>query len=652
MNRPAPSPQQYLSQTNLPWLWAATLATTLPHLYYLPTWVSIVIALMLLYVVWQWRTGYRATSAWIRVGLVFLSCAGVALQFGLPPERESGIAMLALLMSMKLLELKSYRDSMVLLTLGYFLLLTHYFYNQNIFTGLWLVVSTLLVTAALLKIHTDPQQSIVAILSRATLLLLQALPFMLALYLLFPRIDGPLWGRPQSNYNMTGLSNNMSPGSISWLVDDEEIAFRVQFEGEPPPRNQLYWRGPVLTFYNGNTWDGDDYLIQPPNIEPRGKAVNYSLTLEAHQRHWLLPLEMPTQVEGVEAIMTRNGLLRSRIRPIIARTRLELVSYPEYRMDAESHLPPMLQRSSLQLPRGYNSRTLALAQSWRAENPDPRQLAQRALRYFHDEAFYYTHEPPLLGAQAMDDFIFNTRSGFCEHYASAFVTLMRAAGVPARVVTGYLGGELNPVDGFFVVRQSSAHAWAEIWIANEGWIRIDPTAAISRERVAPSAAANLVDIAPELAGRAAGWLQGMRYRWDALNNNWNQWVLGYTSERQREALSKLGLSNPSWQRITITLIAVMAVMLLVLTLWLLQARPDTADPAWKLWRKALRHLEKQGVKTRTWETPLALAKRLQTERPELAESVLAIARLVCAARYEPEAGNWTAKIKLLLNDIK
>ncbi|GHU11709.1 hypothetical protein FACS1894185_5390 [Betaproteobacteria bacterium] len=241
MNRPAPS-SQYLSQANLPWLWAATLATTLPHAYHLPSWISTSIALMLLYVLWQWRTGYRVTPAWAKVVLVFLSCSGVALQFGLPPERESGIAMLALLMIMKLLELKSHRDSVVLLTISFFLLLTHYFYSQNILTGLWLMISALTVTAALLKIHSDPDQSVFAIFSRAAMLLLQALPFMLALYLLFPRVSGPLWGAPQGAYNMIGLGDNMSPGSISWLIENDEIAFRVQFEGAPPPRRLRFCR--------------------------------------------------------------------------------------------------------------------------------------------------------------------------------------------------------------------------------------------------------------------------------------------------------------------------------------------------------------------------------------------------------------------------
>jgi transglutaminase-like putative cysteine protease len=643
------SPPQYLAHANLPWLCAAAFATTLPHIYHLPTWISIVIALTLVYVLWQWWRGYRATATWIKVGLVFLCGAGIALQFEGQPSRASGVAMLAILMSMKLLELKNHRDSVVLLTIGYFLLLTHYFYSQDIFTGLWLIVSTLVVTAALLKIHTDPQHAIFSILSRAALLILQALPFMLVLYLLFPRINVPLWGVAQDAYSMTGLDNSMAPGNIALLIDSDEIAFRVQFEGAPPPRRQLYWRGPVLTHYNGRIWEGEDFLMQSPKIEGIGKPINYSLTLEAHQRNWLLPLEMPIHVEGLEAGMTRNGLLRSR-RPINTRTRLELVSYPEYRMDAETQLPYMLQRASLQLPDAYNPRTLALARSWRAEDPDPRRLMERAFNYFHNEAFYYTLAPPLLGTHAMDDFIFNTRRGFCEHYASAFVTLMRAAGVPARVVTGYLGGERNPVDGFFVVRQSSAHAWAEIWIAHEGWIRVDPTAAIPTERVDSNVAANLVDLPPEIAGHAASWMQNLRYRWDALNNSWEQWVLGYTSDRQRELLSNLGLANPSWQRIVIVLFIAMTVLSLALTLWLLQARPDTSDPAWKLWRKARQRLEKQGVRTHAWETPLALARRLQTEHPEWAEHVLALARLVYAARYETGAGNASqmTKIRALL----
>ncbi|MDR2625097.1 MAG: DUF3488 and transglutaminase-like domain-containing protein [Zoogloeaceae bacterium] len=620
----------YLAHIHLPWLGAAVLTTTLPHIYHLPVWLAAFVVLLLLYSAVQWRRGYRVTPAWIRVSLVLLACVGIAFQYGFNPGRDSGVAMLAVLSSMKLMELKSRRDSVVLLMLCHFLLLTHYFYSQNLLTGLWLIFSTLMVTATLLHIHTDARVSIRPLLTFSARLICQALPFMLALYLLFPRVSGPLWGMPQDAYGArTGLGNSMSPGSISRLYNDDAIAFRAQFiDAAPPPRRQLYWRGPVFNHYDGRVWRNGDSSARAPSLEKRGQPLRYVMTLEAHQRNWLLPLEMTEQAIGLESRMSASGVLWS-TQPILSRTRVEMRSYLEYRL--ETDLSPNRRNNNLQLPENYNPRTLALAASWRAETEDPRQLAARALDYFQRENFFYTLDPPLSGANAVDDFLFDTRLGFCEHYAAAFVTLMRAAGVPARVVTGYLGGELNPVDGFLVVRQSAAHAWAEIWVADAGWLRIDPTAAIPEDRIAPDVRAARQITAPEFAGQAADWLQRARYRWEALNNRWNQWVLGYTPERQREILAALGLSDPSLRNILFTLIAVLGVLTLAFVFWLLYPRhPKPTDPALRVWQKALAWLRKNGVATPPWETPLALARRLNATHPAL----LNLAQLICAARYE------------------
>ncbi|MDR2366471.1 MAG: DUF3488 and transglutaminase-like domain-containing protein [Zoogloeaceae bacterium] len=617
----------YLAHTHLPWLGAAALTTTLPHIYYLPAWLSVTVTLLFLSCAAQWRYGYRVTRAWIRVLLTLAICAGIAFQYGFNPGRDSGIAMLTILAGMKLMELKSRRDSVVLLMLCHFLLLTHYFYSQNLLTGLWLIFSVLMVTAALLRIHAAANVAIRPLIGRAARLILQALPFMLALYLLFPRVSGPLWGVPQDAYGArTGLGNSMSPGSISRLSNDEGIAFRVQFVGAAPPRRQLYWRGPIFNYYDGNTWRGRDFSSAAPALEKRGQPLRYVMTLEAHRRNWLLPLEMPDEVVGLASRMSADGVLYS-AQPILARTRVEMVSYPDYRLEAR--LAANRRIDNLQLPENYNPRTLALAASWRAETADSRQLAARALDYFRRENFFYTLEPPLSGRNAIDDFLFNTRQGFCEHYAAAFVALMRAAQVPARVVTGYLGGELNPVDGFLVVRQSAAHAWAEIWVEGEGWLRVDPTGVIPEDRVSANAQAARRIAAPEFAGQAIDWLQQARYRWEALNNRWNQWVLGYTPERQREVLAALGLSNPNLRRILLALAIVMGGLLLLFTLWLLYPRrAKPADPALRVWRKALTYLRrKKGVTAPDWETPLALAQRLRSP------ALLHLAQLVCDARY-------------------
>ena len=531
--------------------------------------------------------------------------------------------------------------------LCYFLLLTHYFYSQNLLTGLWLVFSALMVTVTLLHMNTDARLSIRARFAFSARLIGQALPFMLVLYLLFPRVSGPLWGMPRDAQGArTGLGNTMSPGSISRLYNDDAIAFRVQFTDAVPPRRQLYWRGPVFNHYDGRLWRNNDFSAIAPALEKRGQPLRYVMTLEAHQRNWLLPLEMSDgEGAGLESRMSASGVLWS-VRPILARTRVEMLSYPDYRL--EPHLSLTRTFENLQLPEDYNPRALALAGSWRAQSADPRQLSARALDYFQRENFFYTLYPPLSGANAIDDFLFNTRLGFCEHYAAAFVTLMRAAGVPARVVTGYLGGELNPVDGFLVVRQSDAHAWAEIWVADEGWLRVDPTAVLPEDRVAADVRAARLGAAPEFAGQAVDWLTQARYRWEALNNRWNQWVLGYTPERQREILTALGLSDPSLRRILVTLVIVMGVLTLVFVVWLLyprRARP--ADPALRVWQKALAWLERNGVATSQWETPLALAKRVHATYPAL----LDLARLVYAARYEGHPPK-TASLCQALNACK
>ena len=469
-----------LPHASLPWLLAVALVTTLPHGLYQPAWLSGVAGLVLLGVTWRWWRGYQVSSAWLKVLLVFAGCAGILVQYRTLLGRDAGIAMLVLFMAMKLLELKSRRDAIVVVILGYFLLLTHYFHSQDIPTGLWLLASTLVVTGALLQLHGDPQEGPRTILLQAGRLLLQALPLMLLLYLLFPRVSGPLWGLPaDAHAGRTGLSNSMSPGSISELALSDEIAFRARFDGPPPPRAARYWRGPVLNHYDGREWKVEDFRSTPPSLEALGAPYTYTLTLEAHKQHWLLPLDMPSRLpESAElkAEMTSNGLVRSK-EPVTSRKNVAFTSHTRYRLGLDD--PPGLLQANLQLPPGRNPRTLALARSWQRQNPDPAWLVQRALQHFRQEAFSYTLSPPLLGQEAMDDFLFRTRQGFCEHYASAFVILMRAAQVPARVVTGYMGGELNPVDNFLVVRQLDAHAWAEVWLDGQGWVRVDPTAAIS-----------------------------------------------------------------------------------------------------------------------------------------------------------------------------
>lgn len=647
-----PLPPSPLHNAHIPWLLLVALLTTLPHGQYQPAWLTAVTGLILLGVAWQWRQGYQVARSWLKTLLVMAGCAGILLHYQTLLGRDAGVAMLMLFMALKLLELKYRRDAIVLITLAYFLLLTHYFYSQNIPTGLWLLFTTFVITAALIHLHGDAEAPPRASLRLSAKLLLQALPFMIVLYLLFPRISGPLWGLPQDAHaGRTGLSDTMSPGSISNLAQSGEIALRAYFQGPVPAKEQLYWRGPVLDSYDGRSWKTAETRNTAPQLIHAGPSLNYSLTLEAHNQRWLLPLEMPSSLPrqaGLDAKMDANGLVQARS-PLRSRQRVEFTSTPQYQLGTEES--PLLLWRNLQLPADFNPRTLALGRAWLARHPQPAERIREALNHFRQETFHYTLRPPLLGYHAMDDFLFNTRRGFCEHYASAFVILMRAAEVPARVVTGYQGGEVNPVDGFLVVRQSDAHAWAEVWLEGQGWVRVDPTAAISPARIETGIASALPagEALPALANVRLDWLKALQNQWEAVNNRWNQWVLGYNPERQREFFARLGLRDADWKTMGTVLGASTGLLLLILAAWMFRPIKET-DPARAIWRQAIKRLERRGITCPTWETPLALARRMEYEAPELAPALTELAKLVSSARYHPGSPKMEA-LRLALKQI-
>ncbi len=624
-----------LDRGAVPWLFACALATTAPHFEHQPTWLSAFAALTLLGAAWLWWRGIRLPGRWL-LGLgVAAGSVGILLEFRTFFGRDAGVAMLVMLMALKLLELKSRRDAYVLITLAYFLLLTHYFYSQSIPTGVWLLTASLVVTATLIRLHGGSASATLPTIRYAATLTVQAVPFMLVLYVLFPRIAGPLWGLPQDAHSSrSGLTDTMAPGTIANLAQSGDIAFRARFEGAAPRQDKLYWRGPVMEDYDGLTW-----RQQPlsgggaPALEARGTPIRYSLTLEAHNQRWLLALDAPTALPPEVRVARTLTVLANR--PVQQRQRFELSASIDFRFNIQES-PAVLQRS-LRLPPGRNPRTRALAEEWRRLDPRPEQLAQKALTFFRTEPFVYTLQPPLLGPEAMDDFLFQTRRGFCEHYAAAFVVLMRAAGVPARVVGGYQGGELNPVDGYLIVRQSDAHAWAEIWLAGQGWTRVDPTAAVSPARIETGivGAVPSGDPLPGFIQIDTNWIRSLRHRWEAFNNGWNQWVLGYNSDRQRELLSRLGFTQIDWRTLGILLISACTLVLLVVSAWTLYRRPRV-DPALRLWRRALQRLHQRGIACHEWEAPLALAKRVRQEKPEIGAAITSVAASYCAVRYGRE----------------
>ncbi|MCG2577813.1 DUF3488 and transglutaminase-like domain-containing protein [Dechloromonas sp. XY25] len=627
MSTPA---RQALDRHATPWLFVCALATTAPHVAHQGYWLSALAGLLMLWAFHLWRKDERLPSRWILLLLVVAACSGILIEFRTLFGRDAGVAMLVVFMAMKLLELKSRRDAMVVVVLGYFLLLTHYLYSQSIPTGLWLLFALWLVTATLVRLHGGPASTTKATLRYAAGLCLQAIPFMLVLYLLFPRISGPLWGLPSDAHaGKTGLSDTMSPGSISSLVQSAEIAFRARFAEAAPPKHKLYWRGPVMEEFDGTIWRPPISRNTATTVESLSSPVRYELTLEPHNQHWILALDAPVQLpEG----LTLNSTLATVQRlPVTERQRFQLAASLDYRYNASED--PRILRRNLTLPRNANPEAHALAQRWRDSDSRPRAIIGKALALFAAE-FTYTLQPPLLGDNGIDEFLFRSKRGFCEHYAGAFVFLMRAAGIPARVVSGYQGGEFNPLDAYLVVRQSDAHAWAEVWLDGQGWVRVDPTAAVSPARIETGIADALPfgEPLPALVQWRADWLRTLRYRWEAVNNAWNQHILGYDPQRQRELLSRLGLPDTDWRSLATLLGIACSLLVATMMAWTLYQRPRT-DPALQLWQKALLQLARRQVDCAPWETPTALAQRVREQCPDLAESFQNVVDAYLQARY-------------------
>jgi protein-glutamine gamma-glutamyltransferase len=389
----------------------------------------------------------------------------------------------------------------------------------------------------------------------------------------------------------------------------------------------------VLWNFDGRTWSsGVSVRNTPPQFTEVDQPIDYSVTLEPHNKTWLFALDVPNKI-SLPATLTNDSQLLNK-EPVNARLRYEVSSYLSYHAnlnEAESQL-----NRALQLPQGFNPRALQLASIWRASNAKDADVVRTALSYFNQEAFQYTLEPPPLDKDSVDDFLFHTKQGFCEHYASTFVFLMRAAHIPARVVTGYQGGEFNDVGNYYIVRQSDAHAWAEVWLAGQGWVRVDPTAAIAPERVQHGLSAALPNNAtlPFMARNPPQWMRDLRLNFDAIANQWNQWVIGYDSERQFAFLTRLGMEDVTWQQITINMVAGLGIAIGLLALYLLRhlfvRQPDKVQAAWL---KLCHKLAKAGLPRSAHEGAIDYANRVAIARPELAHKMRDLAKRYSALRY-------------------
>ena len=645
----APPAQRPIAWREFAFLLAGLLIVAGPHALRAPWWL---VALTLFLYAWRsagvWNRSLLP-PAWVLVVVVVLGMAGIWLQYRAIFGRTPGMMLLLLFSGLKLLESRHQRDLAAVVFLTWFLAITNFLYTQSIPTALGMCTAVAASVAALVTCAA-PRRAPRANLRTASLLLGQAVPAALVLFLLFPRVQGPLWGLPQDAYaGISGLADSMSPGSLSQLTLSDAVAFRVDFPGDTPPRRALYWRGPVMWDFDGRTWRQGNPAMGELDPPASGTRIEYSVLLEPHNRNWLFALEVPASLPPQARYLADGQIVN--LTPVRARLRYDIASAIDAEPDPDESRQTL--ERARRLPPGFNPRARALAESWRGAAPRDADVLVRAIEHFRRERLRYTTEPPILGRDSVDEFLFETREGFCEHYASAFVFLMRSAGVPARVVTGYQGGDMNPVDRRFTVRQSDAHAWSEVFIGGRGWVRVDPTALSVPLRLDAGLERAVAEggALPLLMRPGLQWLRTLRYNWEALAHQWNLLVLGYNPDRQRELLSMLGMRDADWLDLASTLLVVLGAFVAVLFAWML-GRMVRPDPVQSAWNRFCRKLGAKGVTRSPHEGPRDYSERAARSLPSAGEPIRSIAELYIGLRYGKDvAAAKVAELRQRVRDL-
>ncbi len=646
----------------------------LPQVEHLPLWCSAMTALVLLWRGWIAVKGKPLPSRWWLLLLLLLASGATFYSHRTLLGRDAGVTFIIVLLALKTLEMRARRDAFVVFFLGFFALLSNFFFSQSLLTALAMVVGLLGLLTALVNQHMPVGRPPLWLAARtAGGMALLGAPIMVALFVLFPRI-APLWGLPgDAMGGRSGLSNRMEVGSIASLALDGSVAMRIRFEGDMPRKSDLYFRGPVLTTFDGREWKPLRSAFPPSmqlanRLQVSGAPVRYEVTLEANNYPWLPLLDATVdrpEVKGYNARMQTDLQWRTD-RPVSGLLRFKAQSYPAFR-----HGPlqqELALQDSLDLPPGYNPRTLQLALELRRDpryaRADAATLVAVVLDKLRTGGYRYTLDPGVYGSNTADEFWFDRKEGFCEHIASAFVLLMRALDVPARIVTGYQGGDQNALDGAWTVRQSDAHAWAEVWMAGQGWVRVDPTGAVAPartgtlQRLLPPRSA----IAQALGNISPGFEINLRALWEATNNRWNQWVLNYTQDSQLNLLRNIGFASPRWEDLSTVLIGLIVLFSLAGAAWA-QWERLRQDPWLRLLQTAGNKLRQAGLAVAANTPPRQLARLLQGAgaRATLASDAQELERIGAwllrleAWRYAPapqSARNRRAALGTLRRDMR
>lgn len=624
------------------WLTLGLVFTVPPMLGTLAPWVTGCFAASLAAKFWMERRGWRLRSIVWKIALAGAAFGGVELTYHALRGLEPGLSLLLLLMSVKILEAHTARDFHILALLGWVLCLAGLFISQDLSEGIYAVVAFMLILAAVAQFHRGAasRRPVSGPLLTSLGLVLRASPFVIVLFFLFPRGSPFQFDLRRPFSGRTGMANDLKPGSISSLAISNEVAFRAEFpDGNMPPPSDLYWRASVFTHARGLEWSLSIMDVKPRDADASEHLVpvRQRIMLQPHGGRWVFALGWPS-VAPRGTHMYPGNVLRSD-RSIFSQWQYETTSFS---VNRESQLDPEERSNCLQLPRQISPQIRGLVQSWMQHSADPHSIVLSALQYFHKEKFLYTLTPGQYDERdGLDDFLFRRRSGFCEHYAAAFAMLMRVAGIPSRVVTGYYGGQFNALGKYVVVHQSDAHAWCEVWLPGTGWQRADPTASVAQGQMdagfvdmrAGSGAAE--DAASQLA---AAWgrqpfLRNIRLAWDAVSYVWDSRVASFDQETQQSLFLGLGWPDTSALRFFAWLALAAASVLGAQSLWTWWRSRVTGDPLKKWYERFCRRVAMRGVKREPWEGPSGYAERAAGLLPAHATHIRRVAALYVSLRY-------------------
>ncbi|MGZ4999498.1 MAG: transglutaminase TgpA family protein [Methylomonas sp.] len=641
MPEPMPPPiDSSLSRHSLIFLLTAIGLITLPHTQNIPVPLIGFFALLLV-----WRFVGIWYCAWLpnRFLLFLLMILGMALLYSQHQGlfgRDAGTSLFVVALGLKLLEIHGKREIYLVVFMAFIVAASQFLYEQSILmAGYSLAVCTVLL--ATLVIQNSRQPGALLALKTALIIIVQAVPIAIVMFVVFPRIEAPHWmWLDDKSQAKSGLGNTLEPGSITDLSLSGELVFRVRFNGEMPPPRLRYWRGPVYSFTDGVKWSAPiNRYFNTEQEEPdfSGQPYSYTLLMEPQNERWVFALELPSQFDSS---LHRNNLyqLLSSKKPG-ERAEYQITSYPTYNTGKLSQAE---QKENLRLPAKPSEEITELVKQLKGFDAEPEAFIRNLLGHFRQENFHYTLTPPLMPDKPIETFLFKERSGFCSHYATAFVYLMRVAQIPARVIGGYQGGELNKVGNFLEIRQADAHAWAEVWLDGKGWVRFDPTAAIAPERIERGVnvdlqiASGAVNFSPvTLDAKTLSWLKRSRQLWQSIDYNWQRWVINYDTKNQSQFLAGLGIDD--WAALARWLVGSVTVITLLLAAWILRRKRVVTDKALLQYRRFLNKMAKIGLEIRQGEGPKDFAERAKALRPVLSRQVSEITALYIRLRYEANA---------------